>query len=61
MRLISVKTKDIAMNILNVLSKDNIQTGYVFKGLKGVPLTQYWQNKELRDRLWYETEGILGI
>lgn len=59
MNLISVRTEDIAINIPNVLLQDNIKTGYIFKGQKGISLTHYWQNNDIRNKLWLETECLL--
>ena len=59
MKLISVEIEKIATAIPYVLSQDNIKTGFVFKGQKVVSLTRYWQNVEIRNRLWEETELLL--
>ena len=59
MKLISVEIEKIAVNIPYILSQENIKTGYVFKGQKAVSLTPYWQNVEIRNRLWAETEKLL--
>lgn len=57
--LISVKTEKIAGNIPAILSRDDLDSGSLFKGLKVVSVTPYWQDAEVRDRLWTETEKLL--
>lgn len=57
--LISVKTEKIAGNIPSILSRDDLATGSLFKGLKAVSVTPYWQDAGVRERLWTETEKLL--
>lgn len=59
MTLISMKTEKIAINIPSVLLKNDIRNGYVFKGQNAVSLTPYWQNSEVRELLWEDTEQLL--
>jgi NAD(P)-dependent dehydrogenase (short-subunit alcohol dehydrogenase family) len=57
--LISVKTEKIAGNIPYILSRDDMETGSLFKGRETIPLTPYWQDAEVRERLWKATEKLL--
>jgi len=57
--LISVRTEKIAGNIPSILSRDDLDTGSLFKGLKTVSVTPYWQDAEVREQLWEETEKLL--
>ncbi|MFC2096605.1 SDR family NAD(P)-dependent oxidoreductase [Bacteroidota bacterium] len=61
MKLICVKTEKVVKNIFNIISKEDIETGFVFQGLKEVSLIPYWQNAEIRDKLWNESERLLEI
>ena len=57
--LISVRIEKIAGNIPSILSRDDLDTGSLFKGLKTVSVTSYWQDAGIRERLWTETEKLL--
>jgi hypothetical protein len=59
MNLISVKTEKIAGNIPTILSRDDLENGSLFKGQKKVSVSPYWQKREVRERLWAETEKLL--
>ena len=59
MNLISVRTEKIAGNIPSILLRDDLDNGSLFKGLKTVSVTPYWQDAEVRERLWEETESLL--
>ncbi len=56
--LISVRTEKIAGNIPSILSRDDLVTGSLFKGLKAVSVTPYWQDAGVREKLWTETEKL---
>lgn len=57
--LISVKTEKIAGNIPAVLSREDLDNGSLFKGREKVSASPYWQNSEIKERLWVETEKLL--
>lgn len=57
--LISVKTEKVAGNIPAILSRDDLENGSLFKGQKKVSASPYWQEGEVRERLWAETENLL--
>lgn len=57
--LISVKTEKIAGNIPAILSRNDLENGSLFKGQKKVSASPYWQEGEVRERLWAETENLL--
>jgi len=57
--LISVKTEKIAGNIPFILSRDDLDNGSLFKGRKKVTASPYWQNAEVKERLWEDTERLL--
>lgn len=57
--LISVKTEKVAGNIPAILSRDDLENGSLFKGQKKASASPYWQDAELRERLWAETECLL--
>ena len=59
MNLVSVKTEKIAGNIPFILSRDDLDNGSLFKGQKQVSASPYWQEEEVRERLWAETENLL--
>jgi hypothetical protein len=59
MNLISVRTEKIAGNIPSILLRDDLDNGSLFKGQKTVSLSPYWQDGEVRERLWADTERLL--
>ncbi len=60
MRLISIDVRKVAGNIMQIVEKDNVKQGYVFKGLKKINLQAYWKNTAIRNKLWLNTENILA-
>jgi len=59
MRMISVDVRKVAGNIMQIVEKDDIKQGFVFKGLKKINLHSYWTNTTIRNKLWQNTENIL--
>jgi NAD(P)-dependent dehydrogenase (short-subunit alcohol dehydrogenase family) len=59
--LFSAPVKEAADNILYVAALDEAQkkTGRVFNKREVVPLAPYWQDAEVRERLWSITETML--
>jgi NAD(P)-dependent dehydrogenase (short-subunit alcohol dehydrogenase family) len=59
--LFSADVDDAAANILYVAQSDEERaaTGKVFNKREEVPLATYWQDQDIRKRLWTETETIL--
>lgn len=59
--LISAPVDDAAANVVHVASSDEARsgTGLVFKKRQEYPRTPYWQNTEVRARLWSTTESML--
>ena len=57
--LISVRTEKIAGNIPSILLRDDLDNGSLFKGQKAVSVSPYWQDAEVRNRLWEETERLI--
>jgi len=59
--LFSATVDDAADNILYVAGSDEAraETGNVFKKRQQVPLTSYWKDAEVRDRLWSDTEAMI--
>jgi NAD(P)-dependent dehydrogenase (short-subunit alcohol dehydrogenase family) len=60
MSLISLKTEEVVKNILHIVTEESIKSGYVFNALNKVNLNSYWQNGEIRRRLWINTENLLN-
>ncbi len=61
MKIISINTNKAAQNIIYHAEKDNIETGFVFKGKKSIPLIPYWKSKELRNEIWNQTEKMIPV
>jgi len=59
MNLISVNTEKVASSIPFILSRDDLKTGSVFMGRKAASMLPYWQDAEVRNRLWEETERLI--
>jgi len=59
MWIISVDVRKVAGNIVQIAEKDDFRQGFVFKGLKEIKLNFYWENADVRNELWRNTENIL--
>lgn len=60
--LFSATVDEAAENILYVANSEEARTGSrkVFKKRREVPLAPYWEDAEIRERLWSATEAMIG-
>ena len=60
MTIISVDVRKVAGNIMQFVERDDLRQGFVFNGLKPVRLHSYWEDTDVRNTLWQNTESILA-
>jgi NAD(P)-dependent dehydrogenase (short-subunit alcohol dehydrogenase family) len=60
--LFSSSVDKAAENILYHITSDNLidKKGKLFKEKQEYPLTEYWKNKSISERLWLITESMIG-